>query len=241
MARPSSSDPIERFRFRLTVIAIDLSVTGIVDTAAGLAMSKLLQAAQSSNDLLRNIGNLGTMLGVISRAGFSEVTIPSVRINEITYRENIDNQRFSKQAGLAKYESISLRRGVTSNRDLYNWYRFVNDDIAMLNVAQELGRNSKITINQNENYRKDVILEVLDRTGTSIKAWYMFNAFPIFYKGGNDLDANGEDKLVEELELTYEFFLELEGGIEGFVQEALQGAAEIGFREILAKNFPKLT
>lgn len=58
MARSSKSDPVEKFRFRVTVIAIDLSVTGAVDALA-------------------NIGS-GQHAGLklISRAGFSKVTSP---------------------------------------------------------------------------------------------------------------------------------------------------------------------
>lgn len=218
MARSSSLDPVEKFRFRVTVIAIDLSITGAVDTIAGLAGPNTFAKQK---------------LSVVARAGFSDVTLPSVKINEMTYRENLDNQRFSKVAGLAKYDPITLRRGVTKNRDLYNWYRLVNDEIALLSVAQELSRDSKVTVTQSDNYRKDVIIEVLDREGNPTKAWYLFNSFPNSYKGGDDLDAKSDEKLVEELGLSYEFFLELEGGAEGLGKELAEGALEVAAGKLL--------
>jgi len=211
MARTSSIDPVEKFRFRLTVISIDLSILGALDTASGL---------------LRNASGKNNPFGVITRAGFSEIQLPKVTVNEMSYRENIDNQRFSKGPGLAKYEPITLFRGVTENRDMYDWYRLVNDEVALLAVAQELSRDSKIGPVQSENFRKDIIIEVLDREGNPVKAWYLFNAWPSGYKGGNDLNASSEEKLVEELTLTYEFFLELEGGPGGFAKEIAKGALE---------------
>jgi len=216
MARPSTVDPVEKFRFRLTVIAIDLSLEGLATTVGGLVRP------------LRG-------LSIITRAGFSELTLPKVTINAMDYRENLDAQRFSRMPGLAKYDPITLRRGVTKNRDLYDWYRLVNDEIALTSVAQELASNAKFTVVQSENFRKDVIIEVLDREGTPIKAWYMFNAWPSSYKGGDDLNSQSDQKLIEELSLTYEFFLELEGGAGGFAKEIAKGGLLVAASAVLDK------
>ncbi len=209
MSRSSKADPVEKFRFKVTVISIDLSLNGVFDTVAG---------AIGANPF-----------AVIARAGFSEVTLPKVNINEMTYRENIDAQRSSKIPGLTKYDPITLKRGVTKSRDLYDWYRLVNDESLLLASAQELSRDARIAPVQNDNFRKDVIIEVMDRSGTTVKAWQLFNAFPTGYKGGDDLNASDEAKLVEELTLTYEFFLELEGASAAdFGRELAKGAALAG-------------
>ena len=197
MARSATLDPYEKFRFKLSIINIDLSVTGAVQTVAGLAGNSIL----------------GGALSVVSRAGFSEITLPQVTVNEIAYRENIDGQRFTKYPGLSKYTPISLRRGVTGSQDLYNWYRLVNNDNTLLSAAGELGVTFSSPPPQSENFRKEVIIELLDREGTTIKRWILFNAFPISYKGGNDFSASSEEKLIEELVLTYEFFTEQQGNL----------------------------
>lgn len=222
MARSANQDPVERFRFRLTVISLDLSITGVVESVTGLT---------SPSTFLRQ------KLAVFTRAGFSEVTLPSATVNEMNYRENLDNQRFSKIPGLTKYEPVVLRRGVTDNRDLYEWYQLVNNDIALLNVAQELSRDAKISPVQSDYFRKDVIIEVLDRSGAPIRAWYLFNTFPSSYKGGNDLSADTDEKLVEELGLSYEFFLEIEGGIDGLGKELTKGATEV-IASLVLDNIP---
>jgi len=180
----------------------------------------------------------------MSRAGFSEVVLPSAKINEISYRENIDNQRFSKGPGLVTFEPVTLRRGVTyqeskignsssfknheANRDLYSWYKQVNNDSLLFGVAQELARGSIKPPKQNENFRKEVIIVAHNRRGEPVKQWVLFNAFPIAYKGGDDFDASADQqKLIEEITLTYEFFVELGGDIvKGFAKEFARDALE---------------
>lgn len=205
MARSAKEDPVEKFRFKVTVLAFQASFSGLVDT------------------LSNTVSNQHSGIKVFSRAGFSKVTTPKVTINEISYRENIDNTRFIKVPGLAKYEPVTLSRGVTSSRDLYDWFRLVNEELALLATAQELQKDAQYSAAQSDNFRKDVVIEVLDREGKPIKAWYLFNAWPSSYSPGNDLDASSDEKLVEELTLTYEFFLELEGGLEGFTKEIAKG------------------
>lgn len=217
MARSSTTDPLEKFRFRVSVIAIPPTLTGAVDFTS---------AVETVSGLLANteIKGLAQQTAVLARLGFSAVTLPKIDINEMTYRENIDGNRFTKYPGLTRYEPVVLKRGVTTSRDLYDWLRLVNDEILLLSSSQELTLNTTKPTRQSENFRKDVIIEVLDREGNSIKGWYLFNAWPKSYKPGDDLDANSETKLVEELTLTYEICLELEGGLAGFAKELAKNA-----------------
>lgn len=212
MARSSKEDPIEKFRFRVSVIAISPSLTGIVDTLAGII--------PATGDL----GAIARQTRVLLRAGFSAVTLPRMNIAEMNYRENIDGNRFTKYAGLSRYEPVILKRGVTKNRDMYDWLRLVNEELALLIGAQELDMNTLKPVRQSEEYRKDVIIEVLDREGEVVKGWYLINAWPSSYKPGDDLDASSDQKLVEELTLTYELFLELEGGLVGLAKEIAKNA-----------------
>ena len=102
--------------------------------------------------------------------------------------------------------------------------RLVNEELALLVTSQELGAKSTTPTQQSENFRKDVIIELLDREGEIVKGWYLFNAWPSSYKPGDDLDASSDQKLVEEITLAYEFFLELEGGLVGFAKEIAKNA-----------------
>jgi phage tail-like protein len=207
MARSAQSDPLEKFRFRVTVISLDLSVTSAIETIASFTGGT----------------GLNQKLRIFSRSGFSAVSLPKVNVGVIHYRENIDNLRSIKVPGLVKYDDVTLSRGVTTNRDMYDWYRLVNEDIALLSVAGELNRDTVYSPAQSDSFRKDVIIEVLDREGNPSKAWYLFNAWPSSYAPGNELNASSEEKLVESMTLSYEYFIELEGGVGGFAKEVAKG------------------
>lgn len=229
MARSSISDPIEKFRFKVSVISVSANLVGAVETIAAFA----------------DANNEARKLAILSRSGFQEIILPKANVTEIPYRENIDNQRFSKIPGLVKYDPITLRRGVTRSRDLYDWYRLVNEELGLTSVAQELNQDAKYTPVQSENFRKDLIIEAMDRKGNTVKAWYIFNAWPISYKPGNDLNANSEEKLIEEISLTYEYFLETEvkngenvGSAIG--RELAKGALLTGVSGVLNKKLPFL-
>jgi phage tail-like protein len=214
MARSSTQDPLEKFRFRITVIAISPTLSGAIETLAN-ALPSGTEAEKYAKQVR-----------VLARAGFSEISLPRQTVTEISYRENTDAYRFIKVPGLVRYEPVILKRGVTANRDLYDWLRQVNDESALLVVAGELANNIKKGPKQSENFRKDVIIEVLDREGSPIKGWYLFNAWPTSYKPGDDLNAKTDEKLIEETTLTYEVFMELEGGLKGFAKEIAKGAVE---------------
>lgn len=217
MARSASQDPIEKFRYKVTIIAVSPSLTGAIETIGGLT------TGPSNNSAISDVAK---QTRVLFRLGFSEIILPKQDIGEISYRENTDGYRFIKIPGLTRYEPVIFRRGVTSNRDLYDWFRQVNDESALLVTAGELSKDIKKGPKQSTNFRKDVIIEVLDREGQPVKGWYIFNAWPKSYKPGNDLSASVEEKLIEELTVTYEVFLELEGGLKGFAKEIAKNAVE---------------
>lgn len=232
MARPSEQDPLEKFRFSVTVLSIDLSVTGAVDTLA----------TASANLFGGGIGRtIGKTLSVVSRAGFSEIEMPKAEVNTINYRENIDSQRFQKIPGLVKYSPVVLKRGVTDSRNLYNWYRLVNDEIVLGAVASELSGKSVSPPKQSENFRKEVIINVHNRAGEAVKQWILFNAWPVAYKGGDTLSAADDSgKLIEEITLEYEYFLELEGGLGGFAKELAKDFIESGAESLIQSQVPGL-
>lgn len=229
MARPSTADPVEKFRFSVQVISVDLSITAGIDAFANFAFSD-------------DQSNVAGLL-VLSRSGFNEIELPSVEIPEITWRENIDAQRFIKLPGLAKYKPVVLKRGVTDSRDLYNWYRLVNNDLLLNNVSTELGFNKIKAPNQNGNFRKEVIITVHNRFGEEVKKWILFNAFPSSFTPGNNLNASLNEKLIEELSLSYEYFIELTGGNDSFSKElardAIENAANLLIGELLPPSFTR--
>jgi phage tail-like protein len=117
-------------------------------------------------------------------AGFSDVTIGETSVDVVDYREGTDPPHVRKLSGLRKYGNVTLKRGVTSSLDLWNWHKQVLD-----------GQVSKA--------RKSVAIVVADETGADKARFVVTDAWPTKYSVGN-LDARGNEVLIETLELVNE-------------------------------------
>lgn len=206
MARSSGRDPVEKFRFLVTIL----------DDSSPLNLGSSIINFEPSD----------------TRAGFTQVTTPKVAVTEILHRENIDGNRPIKIAGLAKYEPVTLKRGVTFSKELYNWYKLVNDDSSTINQFSEALTGFGAIPFNNPRYRKEVLISSMDRTGRFIKHWLLVNAWPSGYAGGNDFNSSVEEILIEELTLSYESFLEVTGDSIQAALSAAQREAEQSTEEI---------
>lgn len=175
MARSSSVDPLEKFRF-----AIEWG-TDSEETA-------------------------------LSRLGFHDVQMPKRTTNKGSYREGIDpdiNQLF---AGLSSMEDVTFSRGMIIddfNNEFYKWASSVHKP-----TSGHVGRSALAARSSDAakaEYRKDITIKVLDREGEVARKFTLYNAFPVSFIPGSDLDA-GEDgeKSLESLTLSYEDFKEIE-------------------------------
>jgi phage tail-like protein len=157
-------------------------------------------------------GSEGTKL---VRLGFHDIQMPKRTTNKGSYREGIDpdiNQLF---AGLSSMEDVTLSRGAIiadQNDEFYKWISAVHNP-----TSGHVGRNAltgRASNAASATYRKDLTVQVLDREGNVARQWTLFNAFPVHFVPGSDLNA-GEDgeKMMESLTLGYEDFKEeLPGG-----------------------------
>ena len=201
MARSSTKDPVDKFRFRVSFFEGNQTLTSI--DSPGISQSDAI------------------------RSGFSDITLPQVKVKEIYYRENLDSNKRRKIAGLATYEPVILRRGVTKNREIYNWYKKINNDISSLSTSNTLVTAFNFPPFLRADYRRDLLIESLDRSGETVRAWFIFNAFPLAYKGGDGLNSQTDQKLLEELIITYEAFFELESGdINQAISESITAAQD---------------
>ncbi len=62
-------------------------------------------------------------------AGFAEVGGLSMEQDIIEYREGSDTATMRKLPGLRKHGNISLKRGYTQNRELWNWRKTTIDGV----------------------------------------------------------------------------------------------------------------
>jgi len=146
----------------------------------------------------------------LTRVGFHDIQMPKRSTTKISYREGIDPDISQVGAGLNTMEDVVMSRGVIIedvNNELYKWMSAIHKP-----TAGHVGRNSLLARGQAglNKYKKDVTIELLDREGKVARKWVLYNAFPMHFVPGSDLNA-GEDgeKSMEALTLAYEDFKEL--------------------------------
>lgn len=166
-------------------------------------LEKFRFAVSWSNDN----GSEGTSL---SRAGFHDIQMPKRSTTKITYREGIDPDINQVAAGLSSMEDVVMSRGVIiedANGEFYKWMSAVHKPTAGHVGREALAARGKAGLN---DYKKDVTIQLLDREGNVARQWVLYNAFPMNFVPGSDLNA-GEDgeKSMEALTLAYEDFKEL--------------------------------
>jgi phage tail-like protein len=118
----------------------------------------------------------------IARAAFQECSGFDSTVDVIDHREGGENTTLRKLPGLTKYSNIVLKRGITDDRQLYDWHRrIVRGDLE----------------------RKNGSIVLLDRRGQEVARWNFVRAWPSKWDGP-DLSAEGNDVAIETLELAHE-------------------------------------
>ena len=93
------------------------------------------------------------------------------------------NYGAAQRPGPVTFATVILKRGMTSNRDLFNWFALVN------------GNSYK--------YRLSAEIEMQDAAGNTVVTWGLDRCLPVKFKAA-DLNAKGGDVGIEELHLAHE-------------------------------------
>lgn len=118
----------------------------------------------------------------ITRAAFQECSGLDSRVDVIEYRQGGENTTLRKMPGMTKYANIVLKRGVTDDRELYDWHRsIIEGDISR--------RNGSIIL--------------LGRNGAEVARWDFERAWPVKWTGPS-FNAEGNDTAIESFELAHE-------------------------------------
>ena len=138
-------------------------------------------AKSARNDPYKNFNFLVEIDG-IAQAGFSECTGLRVEIDVIEYREGGEISSVRKLPGRSKVGDITLKRGITTSKDLHDWLESIRNGVAN---------------------RKNGAIVLLDDARKPVVRWNFVNAFPRKWEGPN-LDAKGSDVAIETLTLCCE-------------------------------------
>ncbi|OLZ71977.1 phage tail protein [Streptomyces sp. IMTB 2501] len=122
--------------------------------------------------------------GLSGSHGFSECSGANTEQDVIEYREGNMDSSVIKLPGLKKFGDITLKRGFTTNRELWDWRRNVLEGT----VTRRSGR---ITFN--------------DEAGKPTVRWKFTNAWPKQYTAPS-LSGTSTEVAVEELVLVVETF-----------------------------------
>ncbi len=125
----------------------------------------------------------------IAEAQFAEVVVPTASIAVVEYREGADlTSRTRKLPGRTSVSNAVLKRGVTTDLSLYQWFRAVS---------------------QGEFQPRNALIVLLDASRQDVRRWLLRDAWPVKYEGPT-LQAQGNEVTIESIELACED-VELEG------------------------------
>ena len=120
----------------------------------------------------------------ITQARFQEVGGLDATTDVTEYREGGDPLGPRKLPGMTKHANLTLRRGFTSDNQLWTWF----EDVMT-------GRTEAI--------RKEVSVVQSDMAGQEVMRWNLYAAFPVKYTAPA-FNAKGTDLSIEALEVAYE-------------------------------------
>lgn len=180
MARPSSNDPLDRFRWTVEIEGFQ-------------------------------------------RIGFTVCGVPSLVYNTKKYPEGGAHLFPRKIIDSVEYRPVVLERGVTADTSFSGWAQQPQELIRgrAEKVTAEIpgtggfatsfsdltGSDQAITGNFPLEYRREVIINHLNRTGEVVKVYKLINAIPVEFVAASEFRSDGDDVLsMERLVLEYESF-----------------------------------
>jgi phage tail-like protein len=126
-------------------------------------------------------------------AGVSKVSALKRTTEVVKHRDGGDPSSSRKSPGRTEYEAITLERGVTHDVDFDQWANKV------WNYGSGLGAEVSL-----KDFRKDVIIEVMNETGQTAIAYQVYRCWPSEYQAAPDLDANANAVAIQHLKLENE-------------------------------------
>jgi phage tail-like protein len=117
------------------------------------------------------------------------------RITEvIEWRAAGDSSVVRKHAGRTKCEPMTLEQGVTHDRQFVNWANLVNNPLG--DAATSL-----------VNYRKEIIIEVLNLQGVPALAYKLSRAWVSEFQALPEMDANANAVAISTIKFEFENFI----------------------------------
>lgn len=124
-------------------------------------------------------------------AGLSKISLLKQSTEPVTHREGGDPSSARITPSVWKFEPITLERGITHDLEFEKWAKLV------WNVEGDAVISLK-------NFRKDIIIELLNEQGNLAKAYKIYRCWVSEYQALPELDANAHVVAIEKLVLQNE-------------------------------------
>jgi phage tail-like protein len=124
-------------------------------------------------------------------AGVSKISALKRSTEVVTHREGGDPSTSRVSPSVWKFEPITLERGVTHDMEFEAWS----------NLIYNTDGDAAISL---ENFRKDLIIELLNEEGMVAKAYKVYRCWVSEYQALPELDANAHAVAIEHMILQNE-------------------------------------
>ena len=124
-------------------------------------------------------------------AGVSKISALKRSTTPVVHREGSDPSSFRLSTGSWTFEPITLERGVTHDPEFENW----------ANLSFNVDGDAAMSL---KDFRKDIIIELLNEQGVVVKAFKAYHCWVSEYQVLPNLDANGTAVAIESIVLQNE-------------------------------------
>ena len=119
----------------------------------------------------------------VCKGAFSECTGLEATMEPKVIKAGGANYGPAQRPGPVTFATVVLKRGMTSNRDLFNWFALVNGGSYIYRLSAEIAMQ--------------------DSAGSPVVTWGLDRCLPVKFKAA-DLVAKGGDVGIEELHVAHE-------------------------------------
>jgi phage tail-like protein len=98
----------------------------------------------------------------------------------------------NKSPGRLTFADVTLERGASQDRDLFDWFQ----DVAVTSSGLGL---------VDPYYKRNLDIVQQDRDGTTLRRWSLAHAWPTKFVAG-DWDNGSDEVVIEQVTLAYDFF-----------------------------------
>ncbi len=124
-------------------------------------------------------------------AGVSKLSALKKSTEPVTHREGGDPSTSRVSPSTWSFEPITVERGVTHDPEFEDW----------ANLIYNTDGDAAISL---KNFRKDIIIELLNEQGSVAKAYRIYRCWVSEYTAVPELDANGNAVAIESMVLQNE-------------------------------------